>query len=115
MATGATDIRQQILLLVQSSETLKTNPSEQAFWQMQINTLNEQGLLRLKEIFEYEQKENIRIRAEGDARKLAIDQEHLKALQEFKQVALPRFLKQWEAEQAAQESPEEILKKMDDV
>ncbi len=103
-------LREQVRILIEASEALKANPSEQWFWQVQVKVLDLSGLTRLKEVLEFEQKEAARIHAEGEARLLKIDQDHVQELENFKRVDMPRFLKQWEAAAQAKEAPEEILK-----
>jgi len=102
-------LQEELRRLIESSEALKASPEEQWYWLSTLAELNEKGLERLKNILAQEAESVEKIRVEEAAHLTEIDAGHLKALENFKRIELPNFVKKWEAHSAAKENPENIL------
>lgn len=98
--------------LIENSEALKDSPEEQWYWLSTLGELNDKGLERLKHILGQEAESVRAIRAKEASRLAEIDTDHLKALENFKRVDLPNFLKKWEASSTAKENAENILESL---
>lgn len=104
---------QEVQNLIENSLVLQSDPAEQWFWLAESKSMSEGGLEKLKAILEHEQAEASRIRAEEKTKLDQIDADYLKALENFKRVEMPKFVKKWEAHQRAQENPENLLNQID--
>lgn len=103
-----------VLDLIKNSYTLSEQPDEQWFWLVEAKRMDEAGLQKLKVMLE-EEAVGIKKIEESQAANLGrIDQDHLKALEEFKTVTLPGFRKKWEESSRSKENPEELLNSLPD-
>lgn len=100
--------------LIQNSETLKEKPEEMWYWQVMSKQMTDAQLEKLKTVLDEEARSIERIRAEEADHLAKIDEDHLRALQEFKTVTLPKFRKEWEEASRKAENVENILQSIDD-
>ncbi len=105
-------LNQEVLALAKNSPTLQAQPELLEFWLGQIPELNGEGLLKVKAVLEADLMRRKEIEEASLGRIVEIEKQHLEALEHFKRVDLPKFLKKWEVEQASKDNPEELLNQL---
>lgn len=108
-------IYDQVSALIQNSPTLTAKPEEQWFWQAQAKDMTDEQLQKLMQILTTEQASVQSIKATEEQNISKIDKDHLSALLNFKNVTLPKFRQEWEAQSREKENPEKILQSIDNA
>lgn len=104
-----TELQTKALALIASSETLQRNPDEDWFWRASVQDMSEGALNKLIAVLEEEALSVEKIRKEEASTLADLDKKHLEALEHFKRIDLPAFVKKWESASRATENPENIL------
>lgn len=106
-------LHDQVSALIQNSPTLTAKPEEQWFWQAQSKDMNDEQLQKLMQILATEQASVQSIKATEEKNVSKLDSDHLAALLNFKNVTLPKFRQEWEAQSRENENPESILQSIE--